>query len=87
MTTVTALEAKTRFGDLLARVQRGEEIVITKHDRPVARIVPEGIRPKMSVVEAVDGILALRKKIKAETKGRKKLTYAEVKSAKEEGRP
>ena len=42
MNTVTALEAKTRFGELLDRVARGEEIVITRHDKPVARIVPEG---------------------------------------------
>ena len=42
MSTVSAFEAKTRFGELLERVARGEEIVITRHDRPVARIVPEG---------------------------------------------
>ncbi len=42
MSTVTALEAKTRFGELLDRVARGEEIVITRHDKPIARIVPEG---------------------------------------------
>lgn len=42
MGTVTAFEAKTRFGELLERVGRGEEIVITRHDKPVARIVPEG---------------------------------------------
>ena len=42
MGTVTALEAKTRFGELLERVARGEEIVITRHDKPVARMIPEG---------------------------------------------
>jgi prevent-host-death family protein len=42
MATITAFEAKTRFGELLERVSRGEEIVITRHDQPVARIVPEG---------------------------------------------
>ena len=42
MASVTAFEAKTRFGKLLARVTRGEEIVITRHDKPVARMVPEG---------------------------------------------
>ena len=42
MATVSAFEAKTRFGELLERVTRGEEIVITRHDKPVARIVPEG---------------------------------------------
>jgi prevent-host-death family protein len=44
MTTMTAVEAKKRFRELLDRVARGEEIVITRHDKPVARIVPEGDR-------------------------------------------
>ena len=37
---VGAFEAKTHFGDLLARVERGEVIVITRHGHPVARLVP-----------------------------------------------
>ncbi len=42
MAMISAFEAKTRFGELLGRVAQGEEIVITRYDRPVARIVPEG---------------------------------------------
>ena len=42
MPAVTAFETRTRFGELLERVARGEEIVITRHEKPVARIVPEG---------------------------------------------
>ena len=37
---VTAFEAKTRFVDLLARGEAGESVVITRHGRPVARLVP-----------------------------------------------
>jgi prevent-host-death family protein len=37
---VGAFEAKNTFGTLLDRVERGEEIVITRHGRPVARLVP-----------------------------------------------
>jgi prevent-host-death family protein len=33
-------QAKTHFSQLLERVAKGEEITITKHDRPVARLVP-----------------------------------------------
>lgn len=40
--TLTAFEAKTRFGELLERVAAGEEIVITRHDTPVARVILEG---------------------------------------------
>jgi prevent-host-death family protein len=39
--TVGAFEAKTRFSELLSQVaENGAEYVITKHDRPVARLVP-----------------------------------------------
>ena len=38
--TIGAFEAKNTFSDLLERVGRGAEITITKHDRPVARLVP-----------------------------------------------
>jgi prevent-host-death family protein len=34
--TVTATEAKTRFGPLLETAIRGETVVITKHDTPKA---------------------------------------------------
>ncbi|NCF32437.1 MAG: type II toxin-antitoxin system prevent-host-death family antitoxin [Proteobacteria bacterium] len=37
---VGAFEAKTHLSSLLDRVSRGEEIVITKHGRAVARLVP-----------------------------------------------
>src|SRR5262245_27441308 len=36
MTTVTATEAKTRFGPLLETAIRGRRVVITKHDAPKA---------------------------------------------------
>ena len=48
MATVTALEAKTRFGELLDRVSRGEEIVIARSGVPIAKLVPytgERLRP------------------------------------------
>ena len=38
--TVGAFEAKTYLAALLARVEGGESITITKHGRPVARLVP-----------------------------------------------
>jgi prevent-host-death family protein len=37
---VNVHEAKTRFSKLLKRVQLGEEIVIAKAGRPVARLAP-----------------------------------------------
>ncbi len=41
-TVMGAFEAKNRFSELLEQVGRGAEITITKHDRPVARLVPAG---------------------------------------------
>lgn len=37
--TIGAFEAKTKLGELLERVRRGGSFTITKHDRPVARLV------------------------------------------------
>lgn len=50
MDAVPAFQAKTRFGELLDRVELGEEIIITRYDKPVARIVPEGRKAQLSRV-------------------------------------
>lgn len=39
-TTIGAYEAKTHFSELLGRVEAGEEVTITRHGTPVARLVP-----------------------------------------------
>ena len=40
MERVGAYEAKTHLPRLLERVARGESLTITRHGRPVARLVP-----------------------------------------------
>jgi len=40
MIEIGAFEAKNKLSALLDRVEQGEEIVITRHGRPVARLVP-----------------------------------------------
>jgi antitoxin (DNA-binding transcriptional repressor) of toxin-antitoxin stability system len=42
MTTVNVYEAKTQLSQLLSRVEAGEEIIIARRGRPVARLVREG---------------------------------------------
>ena len=86
MKTITAFEAKTRFGELLGRVARGEEIVITRHDKPVARIVPEGDRRLEDVRRAVEDLHALRREM-ALRKGFKPLSDKEIKDLINKGRP
>jgi len=80
MANVTAFEAKTRFGQLLARVARGEEVIITKHDKPVARLVPEGPLNLRAIRETVAGLRELRRQIAVRNKGKPKLTAADIKS-------
>ena len=86
MATVSAFEAKTRFGELLERVTRGEEIVITRHDKPVARIVPEGAQRLDDVRKAVVGLRELQQRIALRTKGKVRLSDREARSAIDEGR-
>jgi prevent-host-death family protein len=40
MTTVNIQEAKRQFSQLLNRVELGEEIVIAKAGRPIAKLIP-----------------------------------------------
>ncbi len=40
MATVSLYEAKSRLSHLIDRTMRGDEIVITRHGRAVARLVP-----------------------------------------------
>ena len=44
--TVNVYEAKTHLSQLLARVEHGEEITISRHGRPVARLVPHVSRQR-----------------------------------------
>jgi prevent-host-death family protein len=86
MSTVTAFQAKTRFGELLDRVVRGEEIVITRHEKPVARLVPEGGANLAGVRQAVADLRAGRL-LMAKRRGFKALTDREIKEAVAAGRP
>ena len=81
MPKMSAFEAKTRFGELLQRVERGEEIVITRHDRPVARVVREGARNLDSVKRSVEGLRQLQQRIRKRSRGRLALSVAEVRAA------
>ena len=58
---VGAFEAKTKFSELLDRVERGEEIIVTRHGKPVARIVPyEPRRSEEEIRKAIEEIRRLR---------------------------
>ena len=40
MQTIGSFQAKTHFSSLLEQVEKGEQIIITKHGHPVAKLVP-----------------------------------------------
>ncbi len=58
--TVGAFEAKTHLATLLERVSKGEEIVITRHGKPVARLVPASVADRSRVDQAIAKLKALR---------------------------
>ena len=60
--TVGAYEAKTHLPALLKQVERGKEIVITRRERPIARLVP--IHDAKRSDDVWDRIIAFHGKIK-----------------------
>ncbi len=46
MKNITVVEAKSRFSALLAEVEAGEEIAVTRHGKVIARLVPD--HPRMA---------------------------------------
>ena len=40
MDEIGSFEAKNKLSELLARAEKGEEVVITRRGRPVAKLVP-----------------------------------------------
>jgi prevent-host-death family protein len=57
---VQASEAKTHL-PRLDEVERGETIIITRHGRPIARIVPEESQRQQEIDRALADIQELRK--------------------------
>jgi prevent-host-death family protein len=48
-------EAKTHLSRLLERVAMGEEVIIAKAGKPMAKLVPVGDRPKGRVLGSAKG--------------------------------
>jgi prevent-host-death family protein len=61
MTSVGVYEAKSHFSALLARVQAGETIEITRHGKVMARIVPPVPRPRRDLSEILADMDEFRK--------------------------
>lgn len=79
MREIQASEAKAHLPQLLDDVERGETLIITRHGRAIARIVPEVDRRQEEVDRAIASIRALRER-------NKRVTVEELLSARDEGR-
>ncbi len=66
MTTVGSYEAKTHFSQLMERVARGERVIITRHNTPVAMLQPVSPQPKGSPEEIIAQVKAFRRRYRLE---------------------
>jgi prevent-host-death family protein len=60
MREIQASEAKTHLLQLLDEIERGESIIITRHGRAIARLIPEDAMRRDGQTEAVERLKALR---------------------------
>jgi prevent-host-death family protein len=67
MREIGAFEAKNRLGQLLDLVEHGEEVVITRHGKPVARLVPP--KAAFNRAEAREAVRKIREMSKGVTLG------------------
>lgn len=78
MNEIGIYDARTRWSEMIDRVEKGEEITITRHGTPVAKLVPANGRAKASVAEAIAELRRFRR--------RHKLGGLTIKQMIEEGR-
>ncbi|MFP6772936.1 MAG: type II toxin-antitoxin system prevent-host-death family antitoxin [Alphaproteobacteria bacterium] len=60
---VGAFEAKTHLSALLDKVSRGEEVLITRRGKAIARLVPAEQAGRSRVNAAIDELLTLREEV------------------------
>ena len=78
MRDIQASEAKTHLPQILDEVERGGTVRITRHGRPIARIIPETDRRQEEIEQAIERIRALRRRTG-------KIPLEELLSARHEG--
>jgi prevent-host-death family protein len=83
MLEVGAFEAKNTLGSLLDRVESGEEVLITRHGRPVARLVPNSGRLDRTEARAA----AIRIRARAAHSGSEAFDWESLKQDRDTGRP
>jgi prevent-host-death family protein len=80
---IGAFEAKNKLSSLLERAERGEEIIITRRGKPVAKLGPvRTSTDRQKAREAAEGLRSLAKELKLG-----KFDWEEWKKYRDEGRP
>jgi prevent-host-death family protein len=79
MRTIQASEAKIHLLRLLDDVERGETVIITRHGKPVARVIPHAEIDNGRKARAAASILEIRKRTKP-------VSLQEILSARDQGR-
>ena len=78
---IGAFDAKTHFSQIIEKAEQGEDFIITRRGKPVAKIVPFEKETGMTRQEALDRFRELRKLYRGEPG-----TF-NIREAIEEGRP
>ena len=84
--SVGLFEAKTHLSELVTRAEQGEEVIITRHNKPVAKIVPMGEVAPLDLdrrQRALAGLQALGARIAAKSGP---ITREEIRDLINEGR-
>ena len=64
MDEIGLFDAKNKLSELVDRAERGEETIITRRGKPVAKLVPmQPVRDKEKARRAVEGIRELAKQM------------------------
>jgi len=79
MKQVQASVAKAQLAELLDKVERGETVVITRHGKPIARLVPDRDARRDNARRAWE-------EIKAAQKTAPRVTVEEILAWRDEGR-
>ncbi|HRK21795.1 MAG TPA: type II toxin-antitoxin system prevent-host-death family antitoxin [Fimbriimonadaceae bacterium] len=78
MKTVGAFEAKTHLSSLLEEVESGQTVTITKHGKPVAKLVPMEKSDRPSTSDIIEAVRSLNSRSS-------KLTLSEILELRHEG--
>jgi prevent-host-death family protein len=63
MSKHSVVEAKNQLSELIDRSIKGEDVVITRHGRPVAELKPVGPAPRSVTAEDLDWLAAHRARL------------------------